>query len=477
MWSKLSIILGLVALCSIVHALNLVEHIDVRGDGELYARTNGDSTYDDVAGKGESQNYTRELNTFGYGQSKLTSSYTYRNNKYTKGANGRYEAGLKVQDGIDQTIIVRSNTSIDSTSTLSYENGDIVNEKSNYLIEAIHGNLTEFVKDNFYGHPVTLASARVKGNFTLSNELNERYIASCSGDALSEILGNVVLQGAFPIKEIQVQYPQKIVMEGKVASGAVQSSYYKRDAIKLINAARNDKDKANATDTYEKALNLAENALEQNPNDSDGWTIKGEALFAIGRIEDADVAYDKAVNFNKENTVAIFGRAETLFLKGQYRQALDYYDRGLNQSPNEADYWFYRANALEKLGEYNDSIVSVDKYINLKGDEPKAILFKANLQYYIGDYKSAKTNWEKGLGKAQQTSDIAIYYYYQGLTYEKTNEWGKAITSFATAKTLNTDLTADADIEINYCNIQLNPPAHAEPNGLSSANNSSLANA
>lgn len=458
MSSKLIIVLVLVAICSIVQALNFNENIKIKGGGELYTSTNSESAYDDVASIGDDQDYSRELTTYGYGQSKLISSYIYKNNVslMNKKYKGRYDAGLKMPDGIEHTISIKSNESIDSASTIVYENGDIVNGKTDFEINSTNGNFTESVVDYSLGHRNEIAKTTAKGDLTLSSKLDEKFITSCQGAVLDQLMEEIELSGIYPVKEIQAKYPEKIVIEGKEATGPALASYYLRDAAKYINIARSDSDKTNASKNFEIALNLAEKALEESPEEPNGWTIKGTALLSLDRIDDAATSYDKAIRLDKNNIVAIFGKAETLYLKGQYRQSLDYYNSGLSQSPYEADYILNKAQAQEKLGEYNDAIATVDQYIQLRGKEANAVLFKAYLQYLNGDFEGAKPNWEFGLGKSDQTGDIGIYYYYQGLTYEELKEWKEAIASFETAKKLDPTYAGDADIEIEFCDQKLN---------------------
>lgn len=381
-------------------------------------------------------------------------------------------------NGIHQSISVHSSNSIDSKGVMSYENGDIETGKTYFEIEALHGNLSEYVKDYSKRIPESVASTSVKGNFSLLNELEDSYRTSCAAAVLLEKMDSVELLGEKGKIDYQLDFPPTIIMEGKEASGATQASYLLRDASDLINDART-KDTTSAMETYEKAIMLAEKALELDPENSNGWTINGIALMGVNRIEDAEKAYDKAVKLNPDNTKAIFGKAEALFAMGQYRRSLENYDLGLTLSPNEnAAYWFNEADAHDKLNETDAAIASIDQYISRKGEDLGAHLFKAELLYKKGNYHGAISLWVEYLPKSPSGNlrDLGIYYYYQGLTYEKVNEWDRAEASFEMAKTLDETLTEDADIEIAKCKTHLNGSAVSNPLANAGTNSSSLAN-
>jgi tetratricopeptide (TPR) repeat protein len=72
-------------------------------------------------------------------------------------------------------------------------------------------------------------------------------------------------------------------------------------------------DSPRAMDIYEEVIRLADREMRKHPNyaeyDAEIWAIKGEALFRLGRFEEAVTAYDAALQINPKHEEALKGRS------------------------------------------------------------------------------------------------------------------------------------------------------------------------
>ena len=468
----------IIIACTSVHAIKMNEEIQFEGNGTISAETNGESVYDKVNGHGDDQQYSRELTTYGYGQARLTSSYMYKNiyKEHQNDANysGTYSAGLIMPDGVHHSLSIRSNHSINSTSIIGYENGDIDSGSSYFDIDTKFGNLSESVRDYSSSIPNEIASTTLAGNFSLLNELEETYIKRCTEGVLLKELNDVDMRGLNVPRTISTKGPQTIIIEGKEASDDVQASYMQSDAASEIKNAIANQTNGNygkARELYMSALGLSEKGLELDPNDPSGWINKANALSGLNNTKDAVSAYGEAIKLDPENVQAITGKALTLYKIKNYGQSLSYFGRALELDPTNDQNWYYYSNALYKSSKYGLALNSVNKLLELRRDY-RGLLLKAMILHASGNWTEAVAQFDEGFQESpDEGTYLGIYYYYQGMAYYELNEWTNASDSFKNAKELDPSLTEDADREIALCEKHLNS---SEDAGTQSSGSTSL---
>lgn len=75
-------------------------------------------------------------------------------------------------------------------------------------------------------------------------------------------------------------------------------------------------DSAGAMAIYEQIIVLADREMRKHPNyaeyDAEIWAIKGDALFHLGRFEEAVIAYDAALHINPKYEMALKGKSKAM---------------------------------------------------------------------------------------------------------------------------------------------------------------------
>jgi tetratricopeptide (TPR) repeat protein len=75
-------------------------------------------------------------------------------------------------------------------------------------------------------------------------------------------------------------------------------------------------DSAGAMAIYEQIIVLADREMRKHPNyaeyDAEMWAIKGDALFHLGRFEEAVIAYDAALQINPKYELALRGKSKAM---------------------------------------------------------------------------------------------------------------------------------------------------------------------
>src|SRR5947209_5637603 len=85
---------------------------------------------------------------------------------------------------------------------------------------------------------------------------------------------------------------------------------------------------------YQRALQLAQSAVQQSPNNPKLWALQGIALSRMGRRREALAAYDRALAISPDYLPALEGAAE-LEYQAESKRALPLLERVVKLRPND----------------------------------------------------------------------------------------------------------------------------------------------
>lgn len=111
----------------------------------------------------------------------------------------------------------------------------------------------------------------------------------------------------------------------------------------VTGASLNDARKANEAfrnGDYERAVELYQQAIDQNPDDARLHFNLGNALSELGRGEEALEAYSRyqSLTENREQqSLADYNAGRTLINNEQYEEAAEYFREALKKNPDDAD--------------------------------------------------------------------------------------------------------------------------------------------
>lgn len=100
---------------------------------------------------------------------------------------------------------------------------------------------------------------------------------------------------------------------------------------------------------YEGANNLYDQALGLDSQNYLAWELKGLALRALGKSDEALDSFDRAISIDPGRADAWKDKGETYYLIGQYQDAVDCFDRAIQINPC-SEYWTLKAEALRGTG-------------------------------------------------------------------------------------------------------------------------------
>ena len=183
-------------------------------------------------------------------------------------------------------------------------------------------------------------------------------------------------------------------------------------------------------DRYEDAIKCCDKELKiGTDNDGEIWKCKGNMFSRLGRYEDAIKCYEKSYKNNPDEEIWIYIafalsklglneqaqnyfdkldysngfniRANVLFELGRYEDAINQSKIALKINPFMATAYLMIANSLSKLGKYQESILWYDKYIEKTKSSSRVhandLVFhpKGVALYKLGRKEEATYWWKK----------------------------------------------------------------------------------
>lgn len=102
---------------------------------------------------------------------------------------------------------------------------------------------------------------------------------------------------------------------------------------------------------YDDALKTCDQATERGVSFAGIWSIRGNALRALGRNEEAQAAYNKALSFDSARSFMDWAvKSEALEGLGHYIEAIGACEEALMLKPNATNMWVRKARLLRALG-------------------------------------------------------------------------------------------------------------------------------
>jgi tetratricopeptide (TPR) repeat protein len=197
----------------------------------------------------------------------------------------------------------------------------------------------------------------------------------------------------------QGQYPEAILLFQK--SIELLSSD-KDKAVSwngLGNVYRCSNDYANAVAAYQKAAQLdPETAgmrdgadsfqVGQNPKSAQVWNDLGELFLRTGAYDEANNAFNKAVELEPESGWPYNNLANVLVSEGQYEKAIPLYQKSiglLQENKDKAAVWNRLGNAYRKLNDYDNAIKAYQEAV-LLADEGVSLLTRTRFSLLSNCY-------------------------------------------------------------------------------------------
>jgi putative PEP-CTERM system TPR-repeat lipoprotein len=147
-------------------------------------------------------------------------------------------------------------------------------------------------------------------------------------------------------------------------------------------------------------------------------TLRGDALLATDKSDDAKKAYEDALAQNPKLGEALLGLARYAMTRNDREQVSHYLDEAVAKDPKNPEVWMARGAALRQEGKLDEALAAFDQTIKLKPDHFNARIEKANIQISRGQFPAAKTEIDAAdkisPNSLMTTYTRALYSFAQG---------------------------------------------------------------
>lgn len=133
------------------------------------------------------------------------------------------------------------------------------------------------------------------------------------------------------------------------------------------------------TGNREKAKELAQKEVTENPNSEVGYVLLGDIFLQEENFKEAEKYYKKAQDVDGESVDAIIGMAFITYKRNQHELALDLYKRAIRKRPNDASLHKKLGDVYRYIGQSKLAIESYKTHLKLNENSP----YKKQIESYI----------------------------------------------------------------------------------------------
>lgn len=180
---------------------------------------------------------------------------------------------------------------------------------------------------------------------------------------------------------------------------------------------------------YNFALTYIDDAISQNPENTDYYYLKALILKQLHRFNELAKTLDKSLKI-KENLDARYMMAFGLAM-GEDKLAIDLYRHEESYYKNNADYYAKLSSLYYITKEYNQAVSAADKALSIDSNNGLGWFYKGCANAAKENFKESNTSFEQALKYLEISSEEypAIYFYrtynfigMMNLSLEKNNQ-------------------------------------------------------
>lgn len=145
------------------------------------------------------------------------------------------------------------------------------------------------------------------------------------------------------------------------AAVRLRSNYENGPAVVLARAFE-----SLASGQFDSAIREFDAVLARNPNQSQAWSGKGEALVGLNRFEEAAIAYERAIADPSAPLTAKYNYGVVLYRLSRYAEAAVQFRAVASQAPNHAEAHYNLATLAQREGRLSEALEEWSTFTRLQ---------------------------------------------------------------------------------------------------------------
>jgi tetratricopeptide (TPR) repeat protein len=166
--------------------------------------------------------------------------------------------------------------------------------------------------------------------------------------------------------------------------------------IQYIDFVSRNSDDRKAIEQALRALGKAKGApaapvaqREPKQEKASDWYNKGDALYGQGKLDEAIVAYNRAIEINPKDANAWLKKGEVLAGWGKFDESMQPLNKAIEIDPKNVRAWSNKGYSLRHLGKYDEAIQAYNKVIEINPNNANAWIGKGEALKSLGKTKEA----------------------------------------------------------------------------------------
>lgn len=153
---------------------------------------------------------------------------------------------------------------------------------------------------------------------------------------------------------------------------------------------------------YDEALEDCERAIGLDPMSVYNWSLRGDALAGLGRVDAARDAFLHAISLPAEGSLYKGHRARCFSRLGRHDEALEAIEQSLELSPHDDTIWREKGRILYLPKRYQEALPAFDQALALDSSDPDTWEDKATTLRALGREDEARQAEEQALALREQ---------------------------------------------------------------------------